>query len=227
MTFSIIGIDKKNNEMGIACFSKAFGVGGIVPELDLNLGAIAVQSFPNVLYKPKAMKLLNDGFSVKKVLDKILLGDKDKDIRQILLMNKEGEAIGFTGQKNVKFAGHLIGKNCIVGGNMLAGENILLKIKEAFEKSKGDLANKLMRALKAVGLKGDKRDLNFGSAGLIVEKLSAGVLGFGNRYLDLRIDYSKNAIKDLENLLKIRLKMIREKDKNKKNSLYEKLKNQD
>ncbi len=205
MTFSIIGIDKENKELGTACFSKAFGVGGIVPEVKLKTGAVCTQSYPNVLYKEKGIELMKKS-SPRKVIELLVSNDKDKEIRQVIIMNSKRESAGFSGEKNVKWKGHLSGENFICAGNMLVGEKVLLQMKEVFENSKGNLAEKLIKSLIA-GEKagGDKRRRKFGSAGLIIEKENFGVMNLGNRYIDLRVDYSNNAIRDLQRLLKIKL----------------------
>jgi len=209
MTFTIIGIDKKNKELGIACFSKAFAVGAIAPAVDLRVGALSTQSYPNVSYKEKGIELMKK-YSPEKVVSILVNRDKDKEIRQVILMNKNGQSAGFTGKKNVLWAGCLKGKNCICAGNMLVGEIVLIEMIKAFEKSKRSLAEKLIEALKA-GKKsgGDKRKRRYNSACLIVEKYKGGIFGKDNRYLDLRADYSKNSIKELPNLLKIGLNTIK------------------
>ncbi|MCX6750880.1 MAG: DUF1028 domain-containing protein, partial [Candidatus Pacearchaeota archaeon] len=119
--------------------------------------------------------------------------------------NNKGESAGFTGKNNVSWAGHLSGKDFICAGNMLVGEEVLKAIKRSFESSKGSLAERLVKSLIAgerVG--GDKRNRKFGSAGLIVEKKDYGVMNIGDRYIDLRVDYSTNAIKDLQRLLNVK-----------------------
>jgi uncharacterized Ntn-hydrolase superfamily protein len=219
MTFTIIGIDKKKKEMGIACFSKAFAVGGIAPAIDLNIGAIGTQSYPNVSYKERGLELMKK-YSPEKTLSNLINNDSNKEVRQVLLMNNKGKSISFTGKKNVPWAGSLIGKNCICAGNMLAGEEVLIQMVKSFEKSRGELADKLLIALKTghdVG--GDRRNKKFNSAGLIVEKKGAGILGIGNRFLDIRVDYStKNSIEELSKILKIKRKMDKfwKKRKNRK-----------
>jgi uncharacterized Ntn-hydrolase superfamily protein len=215
MTFSIIGIDKKNKELGVACFSKAFAVGGIVPEVKLERGAVCTQSYPNVSYKKEGIELMKK-FSPSKVIEILTNNDKDNNIRQVIIMNNQGESAGFSGEKNVEWKGHLKGKNFICAGNMLVGEKVLLEIKKAFEKSKGNLAERLIKSLIAgerVG--GDKRKRKFGSAGLIIEKQNYGVMNIGNRYIDLRVDYSPNAIKDLQKLLNIKFSNEKKWRKNK------------
>jgi uncharacterized Ntn-hydrolase superfamily protein len=203
MTFSIIGIDKNKNELGIACFSKAFAAGGIVPEIKLEAGAVCTQSYPNVNYKEDGINLMKK-FPPEKVIEILTSKDKKKDIRQVIIMNNHGESSGFSGNKNVEWKGHLKGKNFICAGNMLVGERVLIEMKKAFENSKGNLATRLIKSLIAgENVGGDKRNIKFGSAGLIIEKKNYGVLGIGNRYIDLRVDNSKNAISDLKQLLKV------------------------
>lgn len=204
MTFSIIAIDKKNKEFGVACFSKALAVGGIVPEVKLKIGAVCTQSYPNVLYKEKGIELMKK-YSPKKAIDLLINNDKDKEIRQIIVMNFKGESAGFSGEKNVCWKGHLSGKDFICAGNMLVGEEVLNAIKTTFEKSKGNLAVRLIKCLIAgENVGGDKRNRRFGSAALIIEKENYGVMGLGNRYIDLRVDYSSHAINDLQKLLKVK-----------------------
>lgn len=215
MTFSIIAIDKKKKELGVACFSKAFAAGGIVPEAKLKLGAVATQSYPNVNYKEDGIELMKK-FSPNKIINILTNKDKGKSLRQVIVMDFKGQSAGFTGKSNVSWAGHLLGNNFICAGNMLVGEEVLNAIKKSFESSKGSLAEKLVKSLLA-GEKagGDKRKRKFGSAGLIVEKENYGVLNIGNRYIDLRVDYSPNAILDLQKLLNVKLSNEKKWRKNK------------
>jgi len=213
MTFTIIGIDKKNKELGIACFSKAFAVGAIAPAADLRFGAVSTQSYPNVSYKEKGIELMKK-YSPEKAISILVNSDKDKEIRQVILMNKNGQSAEFTGKKNVPWAGGIKGKDCICAGNILIGERVLIEMVKAFEKSKKSLAEKLIEALKAGEKRGgDKRKRKYNSASLIVEKNRGGIFGIGNRYLDLRADCSKDSIKELSNLLKTKLNLIKKYSK--------------
>jgi len=65
MTFSIIGIDKNKKEIGMATFTKALACGTIVPETNSEIGAIATQAYPNVLYKTKGIELLKNTVQTK------------------------------------------------------------------------------------------------------------------------------------------------------------------
>jgi len=70
---------------------------------------------------------------------------------------------------------------------------------EAFERSTGALADRLMAALKAGQAGGgDKRGME--SAALLVVRKNAGYLGGTDRYIDIRVYDDTNPIRELERL---------------------------
>ncbi|HKL24197.1 MAG TPA: DUF1028 domain-containing protein, partial [Candidatus Nanoarchaeia archaeon] len=149
MTFSIIGIDKKRGEIGIATTTKALACGAIVPDAKANIGAIATQSYPNVSYKEKALALLKKRKEPKKIIESLVKKDNKKSKRQVIIMDSKGNSAGFTGKNNIGFANHFSSKNFICAGNMLSGEEVLKAVSESFSKSKGRLQDKLIKGLLA------------------------------------------------------------------------------
>ena len=59
-TFSIVGIDPANGDLGVAVQSKFPNVRPIVPWAAAGVGAVATQSFINVSYGPKGLALLRN-----------------------------------------------------------------------------------------------------------------------------------------------------------------------
>ncbi len=179
----------------------------MVPFAKAGVGGIATQSYPNVLHKEKAMTLFEKNKKPEEVVKILLKGDKKREKRQVIVMDKTGKSFGFTGKENEGYAGEVSGKDFICAGNMLASEKVLKAISKTFTSSKENLTERLMKCLIA-GEKagGDKRDEVYGSASLLVVKKNKGLFGLGDRWLDLRIDYSKNPIKDLKELLSKRKK---------------------
>ncbi|OGJ18879.1 hypothetical protein A3K73_07140 [Candidatus Pacearchaeota archaeon RBG_13_36_9] len=207
MTFSIIGIDKKTGEIGVATATKAIACGAIVPLAKFGVGGVATQSYPNILYREKAISLLEKGIKPPEIINLLVKNDKRKEMRQVIVINARGESAGFTGKGNVDFAGHISGRDFICAGNMLAGKEVLDAVSKTFIKSKGNLADRLIKSLIAgekVG--GDKRNKPYGSASLFIVKKNKGPLGIGDRWIDLRIDCSATPIQDLKDLLKKRMK---------------------
>ncbi len=205
MTLTIIGIDKKKKEIGLAGTTKFISYGALAPLVDYDIGAFSTQALANpfskrIVAKPKTQ-------NPRKILSKLKSGDVYIQRRQYLFMNKCGECEGFTGDQAISYANHLMGNNCICGGNMLANKEVLNKMIEIFEKTKGNLAKRLMVSLGAgVKFGGDKRKGKKGSAAIVVSKKNHGFKGQGNDYINLRVDLSSDPMMDLKKLLKRREK---------------------
>ena len=205
MTFSIIGIDRKMGEIGVATSTKTMCCGAMVPFAKAGVGGVATQSYPNILYREKAIALLEKGLEPKDVIDRLIIPDKDRDLRQVIVMNSKGEVACFTGQKNVDFAGHNSGKDFVCAGNMLVGKQVIDALSKAFIESKEALGDKLIKCLIAAEkVGGDKRNNPYGSASLFIVKKNGGPCGIGDRWIDLRIDDSPTPIQDLGKLLEHR-----------------------
>lgn len=96
-TYSIVAFDQKNKEWGVAVQSKFMGVGAVVPFAKANVGAIATQAFANYQYGPEGLELLSSGKTAKETLEYLLENDSGRDERQIGIVDKNGDAISFTG----------------------------------------------------------------------------------------------------------------------------------
>jgi uncharacterized Ntn-hydrolase superfamily protein len=201
-TFSIVAYDPSTKDLGVAVQSRYFSVGSIVPWAEANVGAIATQSFVNVSYGPRGLQLLKQGLTVDKVIDRLTRDDEAKDFRQLGIVDSKGNAATFTGKKCLEWAGSRIGKNYAVQGNILAGKNVVNKIAEKFESTRSDLADKLVAALEGgQEAGGDARGRQ--SAALLVVRKNYGRAGYGNRYIDLRVEDNPNPIAELKRLLNL------------------------
>lgn len=207
MTFTIIGLDKKRKEIGIATRTKLVAGGADISAAKFPLGAVATQAAMNVSYKEEALELLKT-LEPKKVIERLVKHDLHKQFRQVMVMNFEGQSSAYTGVKNDDWAGHISGNHYICAGNTLTSEKVLTAMAHTFESSKGRfLVSRLMSSLEAGEIAGgDWRNIRIGSTALLVVKDKHGLFGVGDRYIDLRIDMSTNPIRDLKKLLKIRLK---------------------
>ena len=61
MTYSILGFDPANGDLGIAVQSKFPGVGGLVPYGEAGVGVVATQAFANPQHGPVGLALLKHG----------------------------------------------------------------------------------------------------------------------------------------------------------------------
>lgn len=203
-TFSIVAYDPKTGDLGIAVASKVLGVGCIVPWGEAGRGAIATQSAANTAYGPEGLKLLTDK-TADEVVQQLTNGDEGRAIRQLGIVDAQGRAASFTGEKCNAWAGHLVGEHFTVQGNLLAGEKVIqdmaAKYREASQNGEGELADWLMAALTAGDdAGGDRRGKQ--SAALMVYRKEAGY-GGNDRYIDLRVDDDSEPVTELARLLEV------------------------
>lgn len=203
-TFSIVAYDPENGDFGVAVASKFIAVGHIVPWAEVNIGAVATQSYANPSFGPKALKLLKKGYEPKEAIEKLLYNDKKRELRQIGIVSRHG-AYAFTGNKCIEWAGHIIGDYYSIQGNILAGPEVLKAMEKAYYNTDGELIDKLLNALKAGDeAGGDKRGKQ--SAAVIVVRECGGYGGCEEgvgKYVDLRVDDHPEPVKELYRLFKI------------------------
>ncbi|NJN05770.1 MAG: DUF1028 domain-containing protein, partial [Rhodobacteraceae bacterium] len=131
-TYSIVAFDPKTGDLGVAVQSKFFGVGSVVPWAKAKVGAIATQSYANTTYGPEGLRLLDSGAAPAKVIDQLTGGDERREVRQVGIIDAQGRAAAFTGKECKDWAGHFVGTNFSVQGNILAGEQVIRGMTEAF-----------------------------------------------------------------------------------------------
>ncbi|MGQ9551945.1 MAG: DUF1028 domain-containing protein, partial [Candidatus Bathycorpusculaceae bacterium] len=201
-TFSIVAFDPSKRDLGVAVQSRYFSVGSVVPWAEAGVGAIATQSFVNVSYGPGGLQLLGQGQTVGEVVDTLTKDDEAKEFRQLGIVDSKGNAAAFTGKKCLEWAGSKVGRNYSVQGNILTCEDVINRMADSFETSPGDLANKLVAALEAgEEAGGDARGRQ--SAALLVVRENCGRGGYGDRYIDLRVENHPDPITELRCLLEL------------------------
>jgi uncharacterized Ntn-hydrolase superfamily protein len=203
-TFSIVACDLERREWGVAVASRFLAVGAVVPYAQAEAGAIATQSLANTSYGPAGLKLLQSGGAATDVLKELTAADEKRESRQVGMVDAQGAAATFTGADCQPWAGGRTGPNSACQGNLLAGPDVLDAMTQAFEKSSGPLAWRLMSALEAGDAAGgDVRGRQ--SAAILVVREKAGYGGFTDRAIDFRVDDHAAPIPELARILTLRL----------------------
>ena len=213
-TFSIVGIDPANGDVGVAVQSKFPNLRPIVPWAEANVGAIATQSFINVSYGPKGLALLRNGATAEEALKILIANDSGREVRQIGLIDAKGNAASWTGKECFDWAGSnaggtIGGKGVMVSGrgfaaqgNTLVGKETVEALARTFQETKGSLADKLVAALVAGGKAGgDRRGEQ--SAALLVKRKGAGYDGTTDDLIDISIYDHATPLQELERLYKL------------------------
>jgi uncharacterized Ntn-hydrolase superfamily protein len=157
VTFSIVACDAHAGHMGVAVASKFLAVGGVVPWLQAEVGAIATQALANTRYGPDGLAHLRGGASAREALDAVLAADAGRDDRQAGFVDARGRAATHTGQSCMAWAGGRAGPGYAVQGNVLTGPDVVDAMAEAYEAASGDLADRLLLALAAGDAAGGDR----------------------------------------------------------------------
>jgi len=201
-TFSIVAFDPRTRNLGVAVQSRYFSVGTAVPWAQAEVGAVATQSFVNVSYGSKGLRLLKKDLTVHEVIKQLTGKDKGRDHRQLGIIDAKGNAASYTGARCLHWAGSKIGKNYAAQGNILASAKVVANMGKEFEATKGDLADKLVAALEGgEQAGGDVRGRQ--SAALLVVGKRKGKTGYGDRLIDLRVEDHPNPIAELKRLLRL------------------------
>jgi uncharacterized Ntn-hydrolase superfamily protein len=199
-TFSIVARDPATGDLGVAVQSHYFSVGPIVPWAEPGVGAVATQSLVEVAYGPRGLALMRDGRSAKDALKKLLDEDKFADVRQVAMVDADGEAAVHTGAKCIPAAGDALGPQFSVQANLMANEKVWPAMAEAYQNARGDFPERLLQALEA-GQRagGDIRGQQ--SAAMIIVKGERTDKPWTGRVLDLRVEDSPKPIAELRRLV--------------------------
>jgi uncharacterized Ntn-hydrolase superfamily protein len=206
-TFSILGYDPATGEIGGAVQSRVFSVGNGVLWAEANVGVVATQAVIDVSYGPRGLELLRAGLAPAAAVKALWESDPDprpadwtKQGRQFAIMNARGEYAAFTGPKASTWAGHKSGRYCTAQGNILAGEDVVANMVEAFEKTEGHLSFRLMAALDAgQAAGGDTRGMQ--SAAMLIVRKDGGVWLNNDVVLRLQVEDNPEPLKELRRLL--------------------------
>jgi uncharacterized Ntn-hydrolase superfamily protein len=208
MTFSIVGFDPDNGDLGVAVASKFPCVGAVVPWAKAGIGAVATQSWANTAFGPDGLGLIESGASASGALDVLLRGDEGRDDRQVGVVDARGGSATFTGSTCMEWAGGTVGAPATTGdvfaaqGNILAGPEVVAELARAFIETDGDLCDRLLAALDAGDAAGgDRRGRQ--SAALLVVREAGGYEGRNDRYIDLRVDDHADPIVELRRIFDI------------------------
>ena len=201
-TYSIVAFDEETGELGVAVQSHWFSVGFLVPWAKAGVGAVATQSFVKVDYGPEGLNRMENGQSAEEALNSLLAEDEGEAVRQVAMIDVKGSVAAHTGTKCIYAAGHQIGKNYSVQANLMEKETVWPSMANAFERSNGDLADKMMVALEAAEAEGGDIRGKQSAAMLIVSGNPTGI-PWKDVVMDIRVDDHAEPLKELKRLIRI------------------------
>lgn len=190
MTFSVAGICPDTGMMGCAITSSSICVTSRCAFVRSGTGVALTQNITNPDLGPLALDLLAEGQSPKQVMSALAEADTDVQWRQLGVLNAQGEGTTFSGDQALGLYATAEGNNCLAMGNLLANTQVPQAMVDAFEKSTGHLAERLLSALEA----------GLAAGGEMGPIHSAGILMTADPkwpVVDLRVDWHIEPITEL------------------------------
>lgn len=209
MTFSVVAFDPKREEWGVAVASRYLSVGSVVPWALQGTGCVATQAMANYSYGPRGLELLRN-MNADEVIENLISSDPDREHRQVGVVDSKGNAAAHTGSKCMNFAGHLVGKNFSVQGNILAGREVLDAMYSEMNKGyplEERLINCLMAGEKAGG---DRRGKQ--SAAMLVTSSKREFEPDSGKFMEIRVEDHVDPVNELSRIRDIWMLMFADSD---------------
>lgn len=201
-TFSIVARDPESGQMGVAVQSHWFSTGSVVTWAQPGVGAIATQSMVEVSYGPLGLNGLRSGKAPREILDELLQKDKESEVRQVAIVDSNGNIAVHTGSRCIAEAGHQTGLQFSVQANMMLKNTVWPAMAAAFEKATGELADRMLAALDAAQAEGgDIRGKQ--SAAMLVVSGSHTDEPWKGILVDLRVEDNPEPLVELRRLLDV------------------------
>jgi len=202
-TFSIVARDSVTGEMAVGVQSHWFSVGTAVSWAEAGVGAVATQSFVDKSYGTKGLALMKTGQTAETALKALLAEDDAREVRQVAMIDKDGNVAAHTGKGCIDYASHITGRNYSVQSNMMLNDKVCPAMAKAFEENAGlPLAERVLKALKAAQfVGGDVRGKQ--SAAILVVAAKSSEQPWNDRLVDLRVEDNPAPLDEMDRLLRL------------------------
>jgi len=201
-TYSILAVDKQTGEIGVAAQSHWFSVGSRVIWAEAGVGAVVTQSYSRTAYGPELLSDIKEGKAPAAALAERIALDTGADVRQVGVIDFQGNIGAFTGERCIAEVAELEGDGFLVIGNILANPEVAEAMADAFENSEGSLAERLVASMDAANSAGgDLRGRQSAAlkvvSGEVTDQPSEGIV------VDLRVAAPHRPMAELNRLLRI------------------------
>jgi len=149
MTFSLLGRCEETGQLGVVTTTSDLAVGARVPFAAAGVGVVVTQSRTDPRLGPAMLEALAAGRSAAEAVAGVAGADEHRAWRQLAALGRSGEGAAHTGGHAWPLATAIPGRDCVAIGNMLRGERVLRTMLDAFSKTTGELAGRLLAGITA------------------------------------------------------------------------------
>jgi len=202
VTYSIVARDEATGQLGVAVQSHWFSVGPIVPWAEAGVGAVATQASVDPAYGPKGLSRMREGADARAALEACLAEDELRLVRQVAMVDLTGAVAAHTGDECIPAAGHVTGEGFSCQANMMLNDTVWGAMADAYLSAEGDLASRLMAALRGAEAEGGDVRGRQSAAILVVAAVGTGE-PWEDRLVDLRVEDHPDPLDELERVLQV------------------------
>lgn len=206
MTYSIIGRDQQSGEIGVILQSYYYGCAPRTLLAAPGVGIVVMQMVPEMRYGTEGMASMSAGLPPDKILEGLTSTDASRAMRQVAMMNVEGECAAYTGTGCIPASGHALGDNCCAQGAMVKNERVWSAMIETFERTTGDLTDRLIKAMRAGENEGgDIRGTRAAAMLTVASEVSPSWIR--SRPIDIRVDDHHGPLSEVQRHLELQRHM--------------------
>ena len=172
--------------------SGSIAVGSRVPWGRHGVGVVVTQGYTNPALGPLVLELLSRGYTASEAIAEALGRDTSPAHRQVAVVDYRGDLAVHDGEWVPAWHGYRVSarESAVAVANLVASERVVEAMIEAFEATRGTLAERLLAAIEAGHRAGGDRRGDRSAALLVVGATEYGPLY--DRIVDLRVDYARD-----------------------------------
>ena len=149
MTCAILARCATTGQLGVGVVSSLLAVTGRCAFVQAQVGAVVVQSMADPRLGPAALKLLAGGYRPEAVLRAFDRTEEGFEYRQVALVNAQGDTAVHSGSQAAGICGAAEAEGCAALCNRLVDRGVPDLMVETCERTKGELGDRLIAALRA------------------------------------------------------------------------------
>ena len=201
MTYSIIAKCPETGHYGVGIQSHFYGAGNAC-WARAGVGVVVTQAMALIDHGPLGLKLMEEGVSASNALVERLGEDPEPEIRQVAMLDSNGEVAAHTGSMTIPAAGHVTGQGFSCQANLMWNESVPQAMYDAFENSDGLLSERLLSSMIAgQNAGGDIRGMQSGR--ILVVDSHPKEKEWEEVIVDVNVDDHPNPLEELGRLLKV------------------------
>jgi uncharacterized Ntn-hydrolase superfamily protein len=194
VTFTVLGYCPTSQKAGFCQATSTPAVGWRCTDVVAGRGLVTVQAHGDYRQLQLAKRLMEFGYSPAKVMKELREDDKFFDLRQIAILDLQGNSAVNTGTRARPWAGEIVGPDYVVTGNVLVGEEVVRAMSKAYEASRGQhLEDRLLKAVEAGRDAGGQEEGQTSCALVVYEKHAFPIV-------NLRVDVALEPVGEMRRI---------------------------